>query len=81
VGGVAYEQTTTTLAPGEVLVLYTDGLVESRDRPIEQGIADLEGLVVQVGGRGAEALRDAIVERVADTRADDVCLLVVRRRG
>ena len=35
VGGVAFETTTVDLAPGDLLVLYTDGLVETRHHPID----------------------------------------------
>ncbi|WP_157881191.1 PP2C family protein-serine/threonine phosphatase, partial [Streptomyces griseoruber] len=35
VGGIPFETTTAELAPGDVLVLYTDGLVETRHHPID----------------------------------------------
>lgn len=36
VGGVAFEATTFGLAPGDQLVLYTDGLVETRHHAIDE---------------------------------------------
>ena len=37
------EVTTLTLVPGTVLCLYTDGLVERRDEPIDDGIRPVPG--------------------------------------
>ncbi|MCK0116008.1 SpoIIE family protein phosphatase [Isoptericola sp. S6320L] len=73
-------QAEAVLHPGDVLVLFTDGLVERRDRPLR---AQLENLATCAGeieqGMDAAGIRDAIVEVCADgTREDDTCLLVVR---
>ena len=38
--------TTLTLAPGSVLCFFTDGLVERRDEPVDEGIARLCAAVV-----------------------------------
>ncbi|MFF8027414.1 SpoIIE family protein phosphatase [Streptomyces sp. NPDC007896] len=35
VGGIPFETTTADLSPGDLLVLYTDGLVETRHHPID----------------------------------------------
>ncbi|WP_330309662.1 MULTISPECIES: SpoIIE family protein phosphatase [unclassified Streptomyces] len=35
VGGITFETTTVDLGPGDLLVLYTDGLVETRQHPID----------------------------------------------
>ncbi|AVH60591.1 MULTISPECIES: SpoIIE family protein phosphatase [Streptomyces] len=35
VGGITFETTTEYLGPGDLLVLYTDGLVETRQHPID----------------------------------------------
>ncbi|WP_406335631.1 SpoIIE family protein phosphatase [Streptomyces sp. NBC_00203] len=35
VGGITFETTTLDLGPGDLLVLYTDGLVETRQHPID----------------------------------------------
>ncbi|AXI76565.1 SpoIIE family protein phosphatase [Peterkaempfera bronchialis] len=41
VGGVPFETTCLDLAAGDRLVLYTDGLVETRDQPIDARLAAL----------------------------------------
>lgn len=41
VGGVPFESSTLELRPGDQLVLYTDGLVETRDDPIDARLDEL----------------------------------------
>ncbi|WP_308120502.1 SpoIIE family protein phosphatase [Streptomyces bambusae] len=41
VGGVPFETVTVPFAPGDTLVLYTDGLVETRNDPIDLRLAAL----------------------------------------
>lgn len=64
---------------GASLLMYTDGLVERRDRPIDDGLAELEA----VAGAGADLEPEALVEAVIKVlrpgpSADDVALLVMR---
>lgn len=69
------------LLPGSVLVFYTDGLVERRDRDIDEGVAALADLL-RVAGPGcpdAETLADRLLAgMIEDGPEDDVALLVVR---
>ncbi len=69
---------TIDLPPGAVLCLYTDGLVERRDRPIDDGIARLSAAVTAAGPETACA---EIMLAMAGymTHSDDVALLVLRR--
>jgi PAS domain S-box-containing protein len=69
------------LVPGAVLVLYTDGLVERSDRPLDEG---MDGLLSSIEharslppGELTEAIASRLVER--DARSDDVCVLALRR--
>lgn len=70
------------LPPGGTLLLYTDGLVERRDRELHLGIDRLLRLAA-----GADADLDAYADDIVDgllgdeARSDDVALLVVRRTG
>jgi serine/threonine-protein kinase RsbW len=72
-----------TLVPGARLALYTDGLVERRDEPLDTSIERLAGLL---GGSAAQPL-DGLADRVTETAlgarrtGDDVCLLLVAFEG
>jgi serine phosphatase RsbU (regulator of sigma subunit) len=69
---------TMDLPPGAMLCLYTDGLVERRDRSIDDGIALLSAAVPSAAPETACA---EIMLGMADymTHRDDVALLVLRR--
>jgi sigma-B regulation protein RsbU (phosphoserine phosphatase) len=69
---------TMDLPPGTVLCLYTDGLVERRDRSIDDGIARLSAAVPSADPETACA---AIMLDMAGytTHNDDVALLLLRR--
>ncbi|GIG20695.1 hypothetical protein Cch01nite_14190 [Cellulomonas chitinilytica] len=69
------------LPAGATLVMYTDGLVERRDRGLRDGIEALESALGALpDGLGATEVRDRLVaELVGEHQEDDVCLLVVRR--
>ncbi|MDO8143774.1 MULTISPECIES: SpoIIE family protein phosphatase [unclassified Isoptericola] len=73
-------EASTVLHPGDSLVLFTDGLIERRDRPLRTQLENLLTCVEEVDpDLEAEASRDAIVEACADgTQEDDTCILVVR---
>jgi PAS domain S-box-containing protein len=71
----------TVLPPGAFLALYTDGLVERRDRPLDQGI---DQLALELSGSvraPVVGLADTVVERILgrSRTGDDVCLLLVGR--
>jgi GAF domain-containing protein/anti-sigma regulatory factor (Ser/Thr protein kinase) len=65
------------LSPGAVLVLYTDGLIERRDEPLDQGLQRLETTASQVAGAPLVEVADTLLELVAGDRHDDVALLAV----
>ena len=73
-----YVQSTVAIEPGDVLMMYTDGLVEHYDADIKVGISHLEHVIT---AWPPEALLDceALAQAVApDDHDDDLCLLVVR---
>ncbi|MFE1414188.1 SpoIIE family protein phosphatase [Streptomyces sp. NPDC058746] len=81
VGGVPFNTTTITLAPGDGLVLYTDGLVETRDQDIYTRIQTLADLLAGPH-RPIEETCDLLLGalRRPDTH-DDVALLIARTHG
>jgi phosphoserine phosphatase RsbU/P len=74
-----------TLSPGDVLLLYTDGLTEAR-HPAHGlfGVERLRDCLLEVAELPAEAILDFVLARVDDwtTRhRDDLTLVVLRYRG
>jgi len=73
-----YEAWSTTLEPGSVIVLYTDGLVERRDRSLDEGLR----LLVEAAAEATfdpEEVVDLVIDRlVGDAdRGDDIAVLAV----
>ncbi|MCX4451892.1 SpoIIE family protein phosphatase [Streptomyces sp. NBC_01340] len=76
-----YPTTEVPFAPGSVLALYTDGLIESPGVDIEDALADFGRKLTEAGGLSLNALADALVEQggaVTQERLDDVALLLLR---
>lgn len=81
VGAGGYVEVTEDLVPGDTLVLFTDGLVESRTRDVDDGLALLSNVLVRDGGADVESVADAIVDSMKGgpvEYADDVALVVLR---
>ncbi|MET9883380.1 SpoIIE family protein phosphatase [Streptomyces sp. NPDC006430] len=80
VGGVPFEAIALDLGVGDQLVLYTDGLVETRDEDIDTRLLALTDLL-RDPGRSLEGTCDRLLAelRQPDDR-DDVALLVARTR-
>jgi GAF domain-containing protein len=81
-GAAAYPTTEVDLAPGSVLVLYTDGLIESPGVDIEDALAGLGRRLAEADDQPLDDLADDLVRQGATTRerADDVALLLLRAR-
>jgi serine phosphatase RsbU (regulator of sigma subunit) len=76
--GLTYRHGSTSIASGDVLVLYTDGLIERRTESIDVGLDRLARMVQRAERVDLEAFCDALVSMIStDTRADDTCVLVI----
>jgi len=77
VGGVAFGTVELRLAPGSLLALYTDGLVENRRDSIDTGLAALTRLL-RGTGRDLEETSDTLLKTLRADTDDDVALLLAR---
>lgn len=80
-GPGGYAQASARLDRGDMLVLYTDGLVEERDRSLGATLEELRDAVscrAPTAVEVSDALTGALLDGV--TRDDDVALLVCRVR-
>ncbi|KJY16103.1 PAS/PAC sensor protein [Streptomyces sp. NRRL S-104] len=81
VGGEPFEEVEVELPEGALLALYTDGLVESRDHPLEEGLRGLRAALADPV-RPLEDVCDHVLNTL-DTRhgEDDIALLMARVQG
>ena len=78
VGGVGFSTTEVELGPGDRLVLYTDGLVETRRHPLDERLDRLLALLDQPGD-SLEELCDLLLRTLHEPdNSDDVALLIAR---
>jgi sigma-B regulation protein RsbU (phosphoserine phosphatase) len=92
-GEQVYKQDTVTLAPGEIIVLYTDGITEAVGPSADEDDYDAmfgEEALFEVLKRNrhlpAAGIKDAILAAVAthtlgEAQSDDITLVVIRRQG
>ena len=79
--GVAYRRRTLTLAPGDGILLYTDGVTEATDPSLAlYGEDRLKRTVESLGAQGSTALIDGIFRDVdvfaaGSEQADDITML------
>ncbi|MFF2165500.1 SpoIIE family protein phosphatase [Streptomyces sp. NPDC058175] len=77
-GGLPFETAQLELPEGSLLALFTDGLVESPDRDLGDGLAKLLDCLGQTDS-SLEGACDQLVDDLLPSRpADDVALLLVR---
>jgi serine phosphatase RsbU (regulator of sigma subunit) len=85
--GRQFKESNVTLAPGEMLFLYTDGVTEAVNLEGEQfRMARLVEIAQAEAGRSPQELMLAVIGRVetfsaGTLQADDITCLVVRRNG
>nr|WP_202557813.1 SpoIIE family protein phosphatase [Streptomyces sp. SID5789] len=81
VGGEPFEEVEVELPEGALLALYTDGLVESRDHPLDEGLQAFVGALTDP----TQPLED-VCDQVLNTLdshhgEDDIALLMARVQG
>ena len=73
-----YAETTTPLQIGDILLLFTDGLIERRDKTIDDAL----GALMQIASRAAPgdigSFADRIVAEASSNTDDDACLVAIR---
>jgi sigma-B regulation protein RsbU (phosphoserine phosphatase) len=82
VDAVELRDTTTTLHPGDVIVLHTDGVTEARRDGSFLDDAGLEAIILGADQLDARDLADEIVRRTVEFQAgvprDDIAVVVLR---
>lgn len=72
------------LAPGDALLLFTDGVTEARRDGVQLGPDGLADVLAGCAGLDAEAIAACVIAAVGDRDgargADDIVVLVIRRR-
>jgi hypothetical protein len=80
VGGLPFEATELELPEGSLIALYTDGLIEARDRDLDAGTEALR-IALATPAASLEAACDTVLAALLPERpTDDVALLIARTR-
>ncbi len=74
----AYPQVALRLDAGDRLLLYSDGLVERRDRPLPDGLETVRATVAATAGEPQQVV-DAVVAALDPAGADDVTVVGLAR--
>ncbi|MEU5235391.1 SpoIIE family protein phosphatase [Streptomyces lydicus] len=81
VGGEPFEEIEVELPDGALLALYTDGLVESRHHPLDEGLQAFRAALSDAG-RALEDACDHVLSALDTSHGeDDIALLMARVHG
>jgi sigma-B regulation protein RsbU (phosphoserine phosphatase) len=69
---------TVALHPGDTVLFYTDGLVEQRDVPLDEGTAGVVRELQRIGREPLDRVCDELLAGMSGPIDDDVALLAVR---
>jgi len=85
VDDISYTPRSIALAPGDMLLIYTDGVTEAENSQLAQfGMERLQQTILEIRGHPARSVVEHIVKRVAEfakgaPQSDDItCIAVVR---
>jgi PAS domain-containing protein len=75
-----YAEVTTSLRLGDVLLLFTDGLIERRDQPIDDALRSLLGIASRPVTTDVSGYADDVVAATSANTDDDACLVAIHVR-
>ncbi len=75
----SYAEITTPLQLGDILLLFTDGLIERRDRPIDDALHSLLQIAEHPLG-DISGYADYVLDKTSSNTDDDACLVAVHVR-
>ena len=79
ISDAAYRTATLTLEPGDLLVFYTDGLVEHREHSLEEGLAPIIATLDRISAADSQRpLADLLSQLRRANPDDDTCILAAR---
>ncbi|WP_165962661.1 ATP-binding SpoIIE family protein phosphatase [Occultella glacieicola] len=79
-GGAERETATVRVRPGDVVMFYTDGLVERRSRTIQDGVQLVRGILQEAAAAatGAADVGEALLRRLSEPPEDDIAVVIIR---
>ncbi|WP_405555571.1 PAS domain-containing SpoIIE family protein phosphatase/ATP-binding protein [Streptomyces canus] len=81
VGGEPFEEVEVELPEGALLALYTDGLVESRDHPLDEGLQAFVGALTDPSAPLEDVCDHVLTTLDTHHGEDDIALLMARVQG
>ncbi|MFC9973255.1 PP2C family protein-serine/threonine phosphatase [Spirillospora sp. NPDC127200] len=76
---IGYRVRSTRLAPGDTVLMFTDGLIERRDSSLRAGLRRLARVFSAAPGDLQRVADRVLAEMLSDSaRDDDTCLLLIR---
>jgi head-tail adaptor len=72
----SYQEVSTSLRRGDALLLFTDGLIERRDKSIDDAVGDLLAAASRPVG-GISEYADHVLGRADSDTGDDTCLVAL----
>jgi len=75
-GRSGYEAASLTMQPQDLLLLYSDGLIERRNRSLEEGLAALTAAAA--GTSDPEVVIAAVLDQIGVATEDDTCLVALQ---